>query len=100
MRAALMLAALAVSACAPYPPYPPPHTPYPPGAPPPGQDMCRAQEHRWLIGRHRSEIPREPPRATWRVTCLGCPVTLDYNPNRLNILYDDRSGIVREVSCG
>lgn len=98
MRAPLFLAALAVSACAPYPP---PYPPGPPGPPPPhGEDMCRAYEYRGLIGRHRSEIPRQPPGATWRVTCLGCPVTMDYNPRRLNIFYDERTGIVREVNCG
>ena len=97
MRASLFVTALALSACAPYPPA----HPVPPGPPPPaGEDMCRAHEHRYLIGRHRSEIPREPAGATWRVTCTSCPVTMDYNPRRLNILYDERTGIVQQVNCG
>ncbi|MFN5618247.1 MAG: I78 family peptidase inhibitor [Brevundimonas sp.] len=41
-----------------------------------------------------------PAGATWRVTCTTCPVTMDYNPGRLNILYDRDTGVVREVKCG
>jgi hypothetical protein len=35
-----------------------------------------------------------------RVACTTCPMTMDYNPGRLNILYDQETGIVREVKCG
>ncbi len=96
MRAPLFVAALALSACAPYPPA----QPGPPGPPPSGDDMCRASEYRYLIGRHRSEIPREPAGANWRATCASCPVTMDYSPSRLNILYDERTGVIQQVNCG
>lgn len=105
MRLLVLAAVTAVTAlagCAPYPPYspyPPGPPPYPPG-PPPAEDQCRASDYRYLIGRHRSEIPREPRGAVWRVTCTSCPVTMDYNPNRLNIFYDERSGTVEQVRCG
>lgn len=97
MRLVLLAAVAAVGACAPYPPSPP----YPPGPPvPPSENQCRASDYQYLVGQHRSRIPAQPPGANWRVTCTTCPVTMDYNPNRLNILYDERSGTVREVSCG
>lgn len=61
---------------------------------------CPAERYAYLVGRPRSEIPQTPPGATWRVTCSSCPVTMDYNPNRLNILYDRESGVVEDVKCG
>ena len=97
MRLVILAVAAAVGACAPYPP----SQPYPPGPPPPpSENQCRAAEYQYLIGRNRSQIPVQPPGANWRVTCTTCPVTMDYNPGRLNILFDERSGIVREVRCG
>ena len=96
MRLALIASVVAVGACAPYPPAPPPT--WPPT--PPSETQCRAPDYQYLIGRHRSEIPPQPPRETWRVTCTSCPVTMDFSPYRLNILYDQQSGIVREVRCG
>lgn len=86
---------LALAACAPVAP--------PDGGAPPvadGPDQCRASQYQYLVGRQRSEIPAEPAGATWRVACTTCPVTMDYNPGRLNIFYDSQSNIVREVKCG
>lgn len=89
--------ALAAVACAPVPPHGP--GPYPP-SPGPGAQMCHADHYQYLVGRHRSEIPPEPAGQTWRVTCTTCAVTMDHNPHRLNIFYDERTGVVREVRCG
>ena len=89
---ALGAVALGLAACAPVGDAPQPI--------PPGENQCRASDYQYLIGRSRSEIPAEPAGATWRVTCTSCPVTMDYNPRRLNIFYDEGSGIVREVRCG
>ena len=61
---------------------------------------CRAKAYRSYIGRNRSELPQRPPGETWRVTCTTCPVTMDFNPERLNILFDETSGVIREVKCG
>lgn len=73
-----------------------------PGASPPGEGptQCRADQYQRFIGRNRSELPAAPAGQTWRVTCTTCPVTMDYNPNRLNILFDEASGTIREVKCG
>lgn len=72
-----------------------------PEAPP--QDspaQCKADQYRGWIGRNRSELPPKPANETWRVTCTTCPMTMDYNPNRLNILFEERTGVIREVKCG
>ena len=83
---------LLAAACAPVVP-----TPMPPDD---GPSQCRADQYQRFVGRHRSELPPEPPGATWRVTCTTCPVTMDYSPSRLNIFYEQSSGIIREVKCG
>lgn len=68
--------------------------------PPPAENQCRAADYQTLVGQNRSQIPERPAGATWRVTCTSCPVTMDYRPDRLNILYDQNSGVIREVKCG
>lgn len=62
--------------------------------------QCRAEAYAGYVGRNRSELPAKPAGETWRVTCTTCPVTMDYNPERLNILYDETTGVIREVKCG
>lgn len=71
-----------------------------PAAPPPGGNECRASDYQYLVGRPKSEVPPAPAGATWRVTCTTCPMTMDFNPRRLNILYDQSTGIVEKVACG
>jgi hypothetical protein len=53
-----------------------------------------------LVGRPRSEIPVPLQPSRQRVACTTCPVTLDFNPARLNFFFDAATGIVREVRCG
>ena len=67
---------------------------------PPPPDSCGAAALQRLVGRPRSEIPPAPPGSVRRVACTTCPVTMDYNPNRLNIFYNERTGIIERVSCG
>lgn len=74
-------------------------------APPPtadngAADQCRASAYERYIGRPRSELPRPPAGETWRVLCSTCPATMDYNPSRLNIVFDRQSEIITRVSCG
>ena len=65
-----------------------------------GPSQCKADRYQSFIGRNRSELPPKPANETWRVTCTTCPVTMDYNPSRLNVFYEESSGIIREVKCG
>lgn len=94
MKTVFLIAAgsvLALAACAPLPPS---------GPPTDGPDQCMASQYQYLVGQNRSRIPAQPSGATWRVTCTTCPVTMDYNPNRLNIFYNEQSGTVEQVRCG
>lgn len=84
-----------LAACAPPPlagadPLPPSDAP----------SQCRAERYQSYVGRNRSTLPPKPAGETWRVTCTTCAVTMDYNPSRLNIRYDERTGVIREVKCG
>ncbi len=76
--------------------------PVPAAAPAPEADLspCRADQYLDFIGRHRSELPPRPAGEVWRVTCTTCPVTMDYNPRRMNVLYQASSGVIREIKCG
>lgn len=65
-----------------------------------GPTACRADQYQRFVGRNRSELPPRPADEVWRVTCTTCPVTMDYNPRRLNILFDQSTGVIREVKCG
>jgi hypothetical protein len=75
---------------------PPPVSP----RPRPSDDMCGAYEAQDLVGRPRSEIPVPVLPALQRVACTTCPVTMDFNPKRLNFFYDATSGLIKEVKCG
>jgi hypothetical protein len=63
-------------------------------------DMCESARLQYLVGRPRTEIPVPVNPALRRVSCTTCPVTMDFNPRRLNILYEEASGIIKEVKCG
>ena len=63
-------------------------------------NQCRADQYQRYVGRNRTELPPKPADETWRVTCTTCPVTMDYSPSRLNILFDEATGVIREVKCG
>ncbi len=72
-------------------------TPVPPED---GPSQCKAEQYQRYIGRNRSELPARPADEVWRVTCTTCPVTMDYSPRRLNILFEESTGVIREVKCG
>lgn len=108
-RAIAVLGLALTTACASPPPpaapirpapvYTPPPA-YVPPPPPPPRDQCGAAALQNLVGQPRTAIPVPVNPALRRVTCTTCPMTMDFNPARLNILYDEESGTVREVKCG
>lgn len=89
-----LICGLALAACAPMQGTDP--------ATPPADDadQCKAGQYRSWIGRNRSELPAQPAGETWRVTCTTCPVTMDYSPSRLNILFNQGTGVIEQVKCG
>ena len=116
----LMLSAL-LAACAPSRPapgtertvvVPPPSryatptpyvTPRPSSQPTPpttAVDACGAGSHAYLVGKNRSEIPVPVNPSQRRVYCSTCPVTMDFSPRRLNIVYNAETDLVTEVKCG
>jgi hypothetical protein len=96
---------------APSPVAPPPRViPPPPVAARPGlapsavgagdADACGASRFRYLIGKRKSDIPPTPPGARWRIACTTCMVTMDFAPARLDIFFEQDTGVIREVRCG
>ena len=72
----------------------------PPVAKPPVADSCGARPLQSLIGRPRTEIPVPIHPERQRVMCTTCPATMDYNPDRLNFLFDATTGLIQEIRCG
>ena len=103
-RFLLAVALLTVSACSTPPQVmpAPPAVAAPPEAPKPAPvvDQCGAVDLQHLIGRSRLEapVPLRPERH--RVACTTCPVALDFDETRLNILFDTGTGRITEVRCG
>lgn len=86
---AVVAAGLFAAACAPTP------TPEPSDRP----DQCRAEAHRSLIGQNVAAVSF-PADGKVRVVCTTCPTTRDYRPDRLNVRFDQASGVIRSVDCG
>lgn len=82
-------AGLAVAACAPVA-----ETPAEPAL-----QRCDAEANRSLIGTHVGAVSF-PADANVRIVCTTCPTTKDYRPDRLNIRFDQATGIIRSVDCG
>ena len=72
----------------------------PPVAPAPVADQCGSAALKYLIGRPKTDIPVPTDPSKRRVLCSSCPATMDYRPDRLNIVYDTQTGIIKEVKCG
>ena len=66
----------------------------------PTADVCRAGELQYLVGKPKTDIPVPVDVVNRRVTCTTCPVTEDYSPYRLNIFFNEQTGIVEQVRCG
>ncbi|MEI6438842.1 MAG: peptidase inhibitor I78 [Alphaproteobacteria bacterium] len=64
------------------------------------EDLCKAQQVMGLIGKSRLEIPVPVVPALQRVACTTCPITMDYNPRRLNFFFDAETGVIKQIRCG
>ena len=90
MRAAFLgFGGLTLAACAPVTETPPPAV----------LQQCDAEAARSLIGTHVGAVSF-PADANVRIVCTTCPTTKDLRPDRLNIRFDQATGIIRSVECG
>ncbi len=85
----LILAGATLAACAPM------QTP-PPGS---GPQPCNAADASSLIGSHFGAVTF-PPGKKVRFVCTTCAATQDYDPDRLNVRFEEATGIIRSVDCG
>lgn len=103
--------ALALASCSSAPEPAPPPPPETPTAPPvialpakpaaePEKDQCGLKDAQAFIGKPRTSLPAPVDPSRWRVACTTCPVTMDYRPDRLNILFNADTGVVQQVKCG
>lgn len=70
----------------------------PPEAMAPSDDSCGASRYLALVGQSGATISI-PADQAYRSYKTGDPVTMDFNPNRLNFEHDKTGKLVR-VSCG
>lgn len=90
MRVLVLTAcALAVSSCAPVADTPAEPIP----------QRCDAAGARSLIGSHVGAVTF-PADANVRIVCTTCPTTKDLRPDRLNVRFDEATGLIRSVDCG
>lgn len=66
----------------------------------PARDTCGASALAGLVGKPRTQIPVAVDLSRRRVACSACPVAPDIRLDRVNILYDARTGLVTRVTCG
>ncbi len=59
---------------------------------------CDAELHQSLIGKNIGEVTF-PPKLVKRVMQDGDPATMDFNPERLNVIVDDK-GWIDKAYCG
>lgn len=78
-----------LAACAPV--QPPEATPAPP--------RCDAAAARSLIGSHVGAVDVQAG-ANVRLVCTTCATTKDLRPDRLNIRFNEATGIIERVDCG
>ena len=60
---------------------------------------CNANDAKSLVGSHIGAVTF-PKDAVVRNVCTTCAATEDYRPERLNLRFDEATGIIRSVDCG
>ena len=96
----LLTAALALGACqsapAPEPPSSAPTDRLPTG----DADTCGAAGYASVLGKSHDSVPPAPAGKAVRIVCSTCPMTMDYNAARLNVIFDEKTGAVQKLTCG
>lgn len=96
------LAAGLLAACQSTPPEPDatPSPGQPPVAAEPPSDSCGASAYASLVGQDKAGAPASTEGRPVRVVCSTCPMTMDYNAARLNVVFDEKTGVVQKLNCG
>lgn len=89
IRSAVLATTLALAACAPV------ETPATDSRP----QRCNAEASQSLIGSHVGAVDFQAG-ANVRIVCTTCPTTKDLRPDRLNIRFNQATGIIERVDCG
>lgn len=64
-----------------------------------GPQRCDAADAQSLVGTHVGVVTFAPD-ANVRIVCTTCPTTRDLRPDRLNVRFDQATGIIKSVDCG
>jgi len=70
-----------------------------PGLTPDAPQRCDAEAARSLIGSHVGAVDFAAG-ANVRIVCTTCPTTRDFRPDRLNVRFDQETGVIKSVDCG
>tara|TARA_R110002167_G_scaffold7040_4_gene33231 strand:+ start:1500 stop:1781 length:282 start_codon:yes stop_codon:yes gene_type:complete len=65
----------------------------------PAPARCDAAASQSLIGSHVGAVSFARD-ANVRIVCTTCAATMDYDPERLNLRFDEATGIIKSVDCG
>ena len=60
---------------------------------------CDAAANRSLIGSHVGAVDFAAG-ANVRIVCTTCAATQDYSADRLNVRFDQATGVIKSVDCG
>jgi hypothetical protein len=74
--------------------------PAPASAALPEPDTCGAAAYASVLEQHKDRIPATPAGKVVRIVCSTCPMTMDFNQARLNVIYDEKTGTVSRLTCG
>ncbi|MFN3537973.1 MAG: hypothetical protein ACK4Y4_11040 [Brevundimonas sp.] len=64
-----------------------------------GPWRCDAEASQSLIGSHVGAVSFLAG-SNVRMACTTCAVTFDYQEDRLNLFFDEETGIIERVTCG
>jgi hypothetical protein len=63
-------------------------------------DQCGASRFQRFIGQSLNALPEKPATATWRLACSNCAGTSNLDWTRMNVLYQQQTRTIDNISCG